>query len=362
METTAIKENVTPRYRVVPELTREFSLLPEFADADRVFLLTDSGVAQHYLPRTHTDALPATVSMMTVPAGEASKTLDTASKIWEWLTQEGATRHSVLLNVGGGMVTDLGGFCAATFKRGMRFVNVSTTLLGAVDASIGGKTGVDFLNFKNQVGVFAEPSVTYVPVDAFSTLPSGEFLSGYAEMLKTAFISSSALLARLYELSPLSGAPLPLAEAIEECLKVKAAIVAADPTEKGLRKVLNFGHTAGHAYETLLLSRGTPVPHGVAVAHGLLPALILSHLHKGLDSMTVQTYARFLARTYPPLPVSCSDRGELLRLMAADKKNLGDGRISFTLLRAIGEPETDCLLTPAEVDEALDLRAELLGL
>lgn len=349
-------------YKVLPTLADDFRDLPLFADTDRIFMLTDSEVARKYLPRLSPGALPQLASSLTVPAGEGSKTLATASEIWEWLTQEGATRHSVLINVGGGMITDLGGFCAATFKRGMRFLNISTTLLGAVDASIGGKTGVDFMDFKNQVGVFASPEITFVPLDAFTTLPKEEFLSGFAEMLKTAFISSQQLLASLYELTLIPEAPLPLGEAVEECLKVKADVVAADPTETGRRKVLNFGHTAGHAYESLLLSRGTPVPHGVAVAHGILPALILSHLHTGLDSSIVQTYARFLARTYPPLAVGCADRDELIRIMEGDKKNSGDGSISFTLLRSVGDAVTDCRMTPEQVGEALELRAELLGL
>lgn len=346
-------------YKVLPTLGDELKDIISEATPDKVFLLTDTNVDRLYLDgnRSFGDW-----PKMVVEAGEASKTIETCIRIWQWLTDAGATRKSLLVNVGGGMITDLGGFGAACYKRGIRCVNVSTSLLGSVDASIGGKTGVDFGGFKNQVGVFAEPLMTLMPLDAQRTLPKEEMLSGYGEMLKTALIASPELYAELLHPEDVIGHDEAMGAAIRDCLEVKNRVVTEDPREAGLRKVLNLGHTVGHAYESLLIEKGKARPHGIAVAHGLLPALILSRLHCGLAPEVPQIYARFLVETYPAIDITCADTPRLMEIMAGDKKNSGDGKINFVLLEEIGKPLYDCKLSDEEIAAALDIRAEMLGL
>lgn len=329
--------------------------LPEH---DRALVVTDSNV-QCLLPEilrgTVLDELPVAV----IEAGEKNKTLDSATHLWREMQRHGLTRSSIVVNVGGGMVTDIGGFAAATFKRGVRFVNVATTLLGAVDASVGGKTGIDFDGHKNQVGVFAEPSATYVPLHAFSTLPREQLLSGFSEVLKTAYIGAPELLPQLLETEELN--PEAMAKTVATCLRVKSEIVEQDPHEHGLRKVLNLGHTAGHAFESLALRRGRPVPHGIAIAQGLLSALILSHTQLDMPSPHIYSYAEMLRRLFPAVPFTCDDYPELLALMRADKKNVAD-QIRFTLLPTPGDALPDQTVPEKALETALDITRDLLGL
>lgn len=346
-------------YDVIPTLGDTLRNAIASCAPDRIFLLTDTNVDRLYVSRS---ARLQDFPKLVVEAGEETKTIETCAGIWQWLTDGGATRKSLLVNVGGGMITDLGGFCAACYKRGIRCINISTSLLGSVDASIGGKTGVDFGGFKNQIGVFADPMLTLIPLDAQATLPKEQLLSGYGEMLKTAMIASAELYSGLLHPEEVIGHTEILARAIEACLEIKDKVVTEDPREAGLRKVLNLGHTVGHAYESLLIEKGKAQPHGIAVAHGLLPALILSRLHCGLKPEVVQTYARFLAETYPRLDITCADTPRLMEIMAGDKKNSGDGKINFVLLEAIGKPVYDCKLSADEISSALDIRAEMLGL
>lgn len=316
-------------------------------DFDRVAVVTDSKIAALYPDLTG--------EAIVIPAGEENKTLETAAGVWRLMSERGLTRHSLLICLGGGMVTDLGAFCASTYMRGIPFVNVSTTLLGAVDASIGGKTGVDLDGLKNRIGTFADPRHTYVATGMFATLPDAEWLSGYGEMVKTGYISSESLTAQLLDSTPRQTTP----ELVEACLAVKETIVALDPHETGLRKVLNFGHTAGHAFETLALRRGRPMPHGVAVAHGILPALILSHTRLGLPSKEIYRYADFLNETFPPMRVTCDDYDTLWQLMLADKKNRADALTRWCLLERVGEPVDEVPVEKNEVDSAIDIYRDL---
>lgn len=324
--------------------------------ADRIVILTDSNVAP-LLP----EFAPMPYPIITIPAGEHNKTLSTCIDVWRAMSDRGMTRHSLLINIGGGMVTDLGAFCAATYMRGIRFVNIATTLLGAVDASVGGKTGVDLDGMKNRVGVFAHPEATFIPLDTLRTLADIEVLSGYAEMVKTGYISSVCLTNELLNTSPLpvdAEAMLPL---VKKCIEVKTAVVARDPHEGGERKTLNFGHTAGHAFEQLHLHRHNPVPHGVAVAHGILVALILSHMQLNLASEHIYRYADWLRTLYPGLAVKCDDYDMLLRLMQGDKKNHADGQVRFVLLSDIGHCRIDCTPSTENIKNALDIYRDLTG-
>ena len=324
------------------------------------FILADSNTAA--IARTLQSRCPALADapVIVIEAGDSNKTLAAVEHLWQKLVDFGATRRSVLVNIGGGMVTDLGGFAAATFKRGISWINVPTTLLGAVDAAVGGKTGINFAGLKNEIGVFAEAAQVVISTEFFDTLPAAEVASGYAEMLKHALLSGPGSLNRALEFdlrNPDLKALLPL---LEESVEVKRRIVAEDPHEHGIRRALNLGHTIGHAIESLMMERGTPVPHGHAVAWGLVGALVISYRRSGFPSDTLHRVADYVYANYPAMPVRCTDYDRLIALMRHDKKNPTPEAISFTLLSAPGAPIPGQTTTPEEIQIALDLTRDLL--
>jgi len=321
---------------------------------DKVFCLTDRNTCA--IGRL---LLPAAEHVV-IEAGDAYKDLQSAGQVWSAMSLGGATRRSLLVNVGGGMVTDLGGFAAACFKRGIRFINVPTTLLGAVDAAVGGKTGINFLHFKNEIGAFCEADTVIISTRFFSSLPPEELRSGFAEMLKHALISGQETYNRLLAFD-IIGADLDrLLPLLEENVGVKRRIVAEDPREQGMRRALNLGHTAGHAFESLALERNAPVPHGFAVAHGLLVEMIISHLTLQFPSDELYRYVELLRNAYAPAPqISCKDYPTLLNLMRHDKKNRSASEINFTLLSAPGRPLIDQVVAPETIEAALDLYTDL---
>ncbi len=301
--------------------------------------------------------------LITIGSGDECKTLESIAKVWEELSMSGATRHSVMINVGGGMITDLGGFAAASFKRGIRFINVPTTLLGAVDAAVGGKTGINFLNFKNEIGAFCPAEAVVISTRYFATLPAEELRSGYAEMLKHGLISDNEAYRRLLNFDIAEADLEALLPLLEESVEVKKNIVEQDPREQGIRRALNLGHTAGHALETLALERNEPIAHGFAVAHGLLIEMVLSHLMVGFPSSELYSMAELLKRAYMPAPaITCDDYPHILELMVHDKKNTSASAINFTLLRSPGSVEIDQTASPENIRIALDLYRDLLGL
>lgn len=331
------------------------SLVGELKPAG-VFFLADSNT------RHIADSLNSFgATVIEIPAGDENKNLQTLASVWEVLSTSGATRRSLLVNVGGGMVTDLGGFAAASFKRGIRFINVATTLLGAVDAAVGGKTGVNFLHFKNEIGAFAPADAVIISTRYFSTLPSAELRSGFAEMLKHGLISSDKTYRRLLAFDITDADLEALLPLLEENVKVKEHIVEIDPHEKGIRKALNLGHTAGHAFESLAMERRRPIPHGFAVAHGLLVEMVLSNLLLGFPSAELHPVAALLREAYGMEPVSCRDYDALIELMRHDKKNANRQSINFTLLNRPGDPVIDSTADADTIRAALDIYRELLG-
>ncbi|MDE6006069.1 MAG: HAD-IA family hydrolase [Muribaculaceae bacterium] len=300
---------------------------------DRVLLLTDDNVkpiAQAIYPDPD--------SIFVMEPGEGNKSLDTLSDIWKWLGEAGATRRSILVNVGGGVVSDLGGFAAATFKRGIRYANVPTSLLAAADAAIGGKTGIDFNGLKNEIGAFALPARVFLSTAPLKSLPQRELLSGLAELIKMAVISDNLLYDELIAGNPLVNSDL-LGRALRHSAKEKQRIVTIDPRDNGLRRMLNFGHTAGHAFEMLAQSRGLAMSHGEAVAFGMDFAMILSEKISGLSPAIHSRYRENVTRRYySTLPFTPEDTDALLGLMTRDKKNLTCGNITFILLQNIGHP------------------------
>ena len=300
--------------------------------------------------------------LITIPDGDENKTLATVTRVWDEMERMGVTRHSLVIDLGGGMVTDLGGFAAATFKRGVRFINVPTTMLGAVDAAVGGKTGINYHELKNEIGAFAPASDVIISTRFFDTLPIEEMKSGFAEVIKHAMLSDRDEFLRLLDHDftiPINHDDL--LERLRRSVQVKVDIVASDPNEQGERKALNLGHTVGHAFESLAMKRGKPVPHGYAVAWGLVTEAVLSHIKLKFPSEDVHRLGNFVRDNYRDFPFSCDDYDELLDLMRHDKKSR-DGEITCTLLTTIGDYRIDQTVTPDDVTAALDILRDLLGI
>ncbi|MDE6127391.1 MAG: 3-dehydroquinate synthase [Muribaculaceae bacterium] len=327
-----------------------------------VFVLVDANTKSFVLPRMMEESETVRgAKVITVRAGEVYKTLPTLSAVWKELGDAGANRRSLLVNLGGGIVSDTGGFAAATFKRGIPFLNVPTTLLAAVDASVGAKTGINFNDLKNEVGVFAEPEMVIVSTTFFRTLDSAELLNGYAEMLKHALLTDLVMTDRLLAYDVTRYEPEELLRLVEESVEVKTKYVAADPSDLGARHALNLGHTFAHAFEELSMRRESPVAHGYAVAQGLVAALVLSHMELGFPSEELHKVAAFVRERYGALSFTCDDYPSLLGYMERDKKNTTQGEVNFTLLRAPGRPEVNVPVSRPNIEAALDIYRDLLG-
>lgn len=275
---------------------------------------------------------------LTIPAGEEHKHLDTCQYLWGELFKEGVTRHALWINLGGGVVGDMGGFVASVYKRGIHFLNIPTSLLAMVDATVGGKLGVDHNNIKNGLGLFADPQLVVVYPEFLKTLPKLELRSGFAEMLKHGLIHDRTHLDELMQVGVEGIADN--VELIRRSVQIKLDIVTQDPFEADLRKVLNFGHTIGHAIESALLEQGTPVPHGFAVAWGMMCELELSVELLGFPQAEAARVSKYLADVYRPtlnIDISISN---LAALVANDKKNRGKA-LNFSLLKNVGQPVFD---------------------
>ncbi|AZS30153.1 3-dehydroquinate synthase [Butyricimonas faecalis] len=295
------------------------------------------------------DWLPSHVTVL--DCGEENKSVESVSRIWMMLSKQGARRSSILVCVGGGVVTDLGGFAASTFKRGMRCINVPTTLLAQVDASLGGKTGFNFNGLKNEIGTFSIPEKVIIDTRFLNHLPVRERMSGFAEMIKHGLLSNREYLIRLLNLEHQETTQEYMLELIRRSVTIKNEIVTRDPREQGLRKVLNFGHTIGHAIESLSIMQGSPLLHGEAVALGLVAELYLSVKEKGFPEEIYREVRNFVKQHYPPYPLM-NHVDTLYELMLHDKKNERWG-VNFTLLSGIGEFSLDNYCSKDLVVEAL---------
>lgn len=326
---------------------------------DRVFLFADEATAQYCLPRLQPFEAwsPGKPEVLTMPCGDVAKNLDTLARVWESLSQKVASRHSVLINVGGGVVTDLGGFAAASFKRGIDFINIPTTLLAMVDAAVGGKTGINFGGLKNEIGAFRPAREVLVDTRFLSTLDEANLRSGYAEMLKHALLSDVDMWAEHLQFDLLQPDLSRLAGLVRRSIETKESIVAQDPTEKGLRKALNLGHTFGHAFESFALRENHPVLHGYAVAWGLVCELYLSAVKLHFPTDRLHQTVRFIREIYGRPAIDCKNYEALLELLRHDKKNAG-GVINFTLLADVGRVQLDCRASREEIFEAFDFLRE----
>ncbi len=355
---------------IFPSMEEFADMLPlviDLLNAESPYVLADSNTTTLVVDKL-AEQIPALGKLprCVIPAGDDHKNIESLTKVWRMLSENGATRRSTLFCIGGGMVTDLGGFAAATFKRGMDCVNVSTTLLGMVDAATGGKTAINLDGLKNEVGVFSMPKDVVIIPETLDTLPREEFLSGYAEMLKTALIADPEMYTALLDIEMYLDHPRLLLPWIMRCIEIKTGVTTRDPKEKGERKILNFGHTAGHAIESHALINGHPIAHGIAVAHGLLWEMVLSATAEGgrdekLSSTYLYPYATMLKEYFPAAGVKCADIDELITLMRHDKKNASPDRINFTLLSDIGTPQWDQFPTEEEIRGAYEVYGDLSG-
>ena len=325
-------------------------------EKDRIFILADETTQQLCLPLVEGFACLKGAQRITIGATDTHKTLDSLSHVWEALGEGGATRHSLLINIGGGMVTDLGGFAASTFKRGINYINIPTTLLSMVDASVGGKTGINFRGLKNEIGVFNNAETVILDTQFLKTLDQDNILSGYAEMLKHGLISDEKMWAELLNYDLRMKNLESLQRMVAESVAVKQRIVTEDPTEQGIRKALNLGHTAGHAFESFALSK-QPILHGYAVAYGLICELYLSCIKTGFPTDKMHQTVSFIHEHYGKMDITCDDYPQLLEFMTHDKKNVA-GMINFTLLGGIGDIRINQYATKDEIYEALDFYRE----
>ena len=344
-------------------------------ERDRIFILVDETTERLCLPLIAGLECVRGGQVITIGATDQNKTLESLSHVWAELQRGGATRHSLMINLGGGMVTDLGGFAASTFKRGINFINIPTTLLAMVDASVGGKTGINFGGLKNEVGVFSNASSVILDTTFLKTMDYENICSGYAEMLKHGLISpvpASQQEGGVTMLDELLTFDLDvidyyhLQRMVADSVKVKERIVEEDPTERGIRKALNLGHTVGHAFESLALRRNSlqasnlkprTLLHGYAVAYGLICELYLSCTKTGFPVEKMRQTVRFINEHYGRMSITCDDYPTLLELMTHDKKNVA-GEINFTLLGNVGDIRINQRATKQEIEEALDFYRE----
>lgn len=329
---------------------------------DKLFVLTDNNTDKLCYPLIQNIDGIKGADKIIIKAGDSNKNIEALTSVWKYLSDNAATRNSLLINLGGGMLTDLGGFAAATFKRGIKCINIPTTLLGAVDAAVGGKTGINFEGLKNEIGAFAPALTVILDSVFFKSLDHANFLSGYAEMLKHSLIDSNEEWKRILAFDTDNIDYEQLRELVVSSVAVKERIVEEDPFEKGIRKALNLGHTIGHAFESLSYEIGKPIQHGYAVAWGTACELYLSHKLCSFPKEKLRSTIYFIRENYGLFPFSCNEYEDLYELMKHDKKNESAEKINFTLLKDIGLIELDQTASKEDIFEAIDFLRESLGL
>ena len=310
---------------------------------DKFFVLTDENIYRVYSSLIASLLPEKEVTKIVIPAGEESKSIENVIFIWNKLLEEKAGRDALLINLGGGTISDIGGFAASTYKRGIDFINVPTTLLAMIDASIGGKNGINFNNYKNQIGLFSEPNSVIINPNFLKTLNERELMSGLAEMMKYAFIADNSLL----DLDSDN-----YLDFIEKAATIKEDIVSLDMKETGLRKILNFGHTIGHALESYYLEKENYLTHGEAVALGIYSALYLSVKYCGLDDKWLFFYEMWFKGNLNLMNLNGFDVDAIYSYLSYDKKNKG-GKPQFVLISAPGKPKIDVEVFDEDIKESI---------
>ncbi len=340
-------------------VTGLFAQLDTFLDIkpySSIFIITDSNVAPLYAQQLQ-DRLASMdgtkkVTCFVFPAGEQHKTLATCMDAYRAMVVAGIDRKALVITLGGGVTTDMGGFIASTFKRGLRFVNISTSVLGMVDASVGGKLGVDFEGYKNYVGVFNNPQMVLMDIDHLSTLPTREFTSGFGEIIKHGVIADRAYFSLVTSKIPSAFTREELTQCIVTSNVIKANVVEQDEREGGIRKILNFGHTIGHALETWSFSTDIPLAHGEAVALGMVAEARISEALGMIDASEVALLVNGISQTGLPVSLPSFPSEIILKLMLGDKKS-EEGTIQWTLLEAIGKAVWDINVPDNIVEQSL---------
>jgi 3-dehydroquinate synthase len=314
----------------------------------KVVVVVDENTRQYCYPLIE-NVLPEH-TLIEIPSGEENKHLGTCEHIWGIMTDAQLDRHSLVINLGGGVIGDMGGFCAATYKRGIDFIQIPTTLLAQVDASVGGKLGVDFRGFKNHIGVFTQPQRVFIDAKFLETLPQRELRSGFAEVIKHCLIRD----AEMFEIiSQKTLEEQNFETLIAHSVEIKKGVVAEDPTEKGLRKILNFGHTIGHAIETFYLDKGDErLFHGEAIAIGMIAETYISYRKNLIDEQTLKLIKRLLISIYGKTIIPITAFPAIIIHTQQDKKNRG-AEVRCSLIDGVGSCLFDVSITPEEITEAL---------
>lgn len=337
---------------ITPEPYSELNQFLNKNSFSMFFVLVDSNTKKHCLPEFEKIIRrDLSLQVISIAAGERQKNLESCQSIWEQLSELGADRQSLLINLGGGVITDIGGFAASTYLRGIPFINFPTSLLGMVDASIGGKTGVNFNGLKNNIGLFNSSSFIGIDHKFLATLPECQLKSGYAEMLKHGLIADAEHWQNLISQDP---EKTPTLELIQNSMEIKESVVNQDQKEKGLRKILNFGHTLGHAIESLSLKKDTsPLLHGEAIALGIILETFLSIKTLGFPKQDFKKIKAFILNYYPKRDFNSEDFKDIKQSILKDKKNEA-GKVNFVLLHKIGTAQIDCKVPEKLIEEAFE--------
>jgi 3-dehydroquinate synthase len=317
----------------------------------KVFVLVDEHTEKYCLPALTKYLFD--IKLIRIQGGEQHKSLDTAQFIWNYLQEQNADRNSVLLNLGGGVISDIGGFCASTFKRGFDYINVPTSLLAMVDSSIGGKTGIDYNGLKNAIGTINQPKAIYINPDLLLSLPKDELLNGFAEMIKHGLIIDKSYWEKIVKTGFDDWSKM--STLINGSIKIKLDVIKKDPLEKSYRKILNFGHTIGHAIEAYSLKNDKkPLKHGEAVAIGMVCEAYLSKTQLDLSMKELKEITDFIAQYFPKYSLRTILSPELIKLMRQDKKNEHPDEINFTLLKKIGKGSINHICSETQITAALN--------
>ncbi len=352
--------NPTENLKMITILNDNFSKLNDFLHEksfSKIFILVDENTHEYCLPvllgNMETDL---GFEILEIEAGEEMKNVQTAIQLWEILTEMQADRKALVINLGGGVITDMGGFVASTYKRGIQFINIPTTLLSMCDASIGGKTGIDLMHYKNMVGTFTFPERIFVYPKFLETLPFKELRSGFAEMLKHGLIADKIHWENLVQINKLNIEGI--IPHIKTSMEIKQAVVEKDFQEKNIRKNLNFGHTIGHAVESLYLQQGNPVLHGEAVAMGMITETYLAYLEELISEGDCILIIESIRKYYPYLDIGDFKDDDIFSLLLNDKKNM-DSHINFSLISGIGACIFDKQCSKKNITKAIDFYRKL---
>lgn len=333
---------------ITPTLVGELNQYLSSHQFSQIVVLTDSNTREHCYPLISAD-LPAHTEI-SIPAGEDHKNIHTCITLWEKMTSLALDRKALMINLGGGVIGDMGGFAAAAYKRGITFINLPTTLLAQADASVGGKLGIDFQGFKNHIGFFQNPERIFIWPEFLKTLPLNELRSGFAEIIKHSLIGDKGHW-DLLKTKSLKEQDMDLH--IAHAVKFKQSVVEQDPYERGLRKILNFGHTIGHAIESFYLDKGAKrLLHGEAIAIGMITETYLSKKLLGLSDTALEEVTQFTLSIYGKVTIDKATIPNLIQLTTQDKKNEG-GKVLMTLIADLGKAEINCAVTDADIEEAI---------